>query len=357
MISGSLQGDVVVTTKFSAAAWSVRKSVTLTSIAVFLGIALAGCSTTGPSILSGGDLTAQQQAAPAATNSTQIAIAPVIGAPDQVAKQLQAQLTSSLQGRGIAVTNGAGAQYTLRGYVVSAREAAGTKVSYIWDVTDPTGKRVNRISGEEIATGGGGRDPWAAVTPAVMNTISDKTAASLASWLPAQMPKAPAVAGAVQTAPAAVASQASSAASRPVQQARAAAAQSASNQTTGSIGRGGMNAIVPNVIGAPGDGSVSLTRAIRSELTRNGVALGSTPTPASYRVEGRVNLRQSAAGKQEISIDWDVKDPKGKKLGTVSQKNAIPAGSLDGAWGRTADAAAAAAAQGILKLLPNSKTN
>lgn len=354
MISGSLQGDVVVTTKFSAAAWSVRKSVTLTSIAVFLGIALAGCSTTGPSILSGGDLTAQQQAAPAATNSTQIAIAPVIGAPDQVAKQLQAQLTTSLQGRGIAVTNGPGAQYTLRGYVVSAREAAGTKVSYIWDVTDPTGKRVNRISGEEIAAGGGGRDPWAAVTPAVMNTISDKTAASLASWLPAQMPTAPAVAGAVQTAPAAVAS-ASSAASRPIQQANAVAGQSVSKQTTGSIGGSGMNAIVPNVIGAPGDGSVSLTRAIRSELTRNGVALGSTPTPASYRVEGRVNLRQAAAGKQEISIDWDVKDPKGKKLGTVSQKNAIPAGSLDGAWGRTADAAAAAAAQGILKLLPDKK--
>ena len=34
-----------------------------------------------------------------------------------------------------------------------------------------------------------------------------------------------------------------------------------------------MNAIVPNVIGAPGDGSVSLTRAIRSELTRNGGAI------------------------------------------------------------------------------------
>ena len=57
-------------------------------------------------------------------------------------------------------------------------------------------------------------------------------------------------------------------------------------------------------------------------------------------------------GKQPIQIDWNVKDPQGKKLGTVSQKNEIPQGSLDGAWGKTADAAAAAAAQGILKLLP-----
>jgi hypothetical protein len=47
-----------------------------------------------------------------------------------------------------------------------------------------------------------------------------------------------------------------------------------------------------------------------------------------------------------------VKDPHGKKLGTVSQKNDIPEGSLDGAWGRVADQAANAAVQGILKLLP-----
>ena len=57
-------------------------------------------------------------------------------------------------------------------------------------------------------------------------------------------------------------------------------------------------------------------------------------------------------GKQAIQIDWRVKDPQGKALGTVSQKNEIPEGSLDGTWGKTADAAAAAAAQGIVKLLP-----
>ena len=76
----------------------------------------------------------------------------------------------------------------------------------------------------------------------------------------------------------------------------------------------------------------------------------------AYKVEGRVKLGDSRDGKQPITIDWDVKDPKGKKLGTVSQKNEIPQGSLDGQWGKTADAAAAAAAQGILKLLPGQKS-
>lgn len=351
MISGSLQGDVVVTTINAAAAWCARTSVTFTSLAVLLGFMLAGCSTTGPSLLPGGDTTAQTAPTAGAT-TTNVAIAPVIGAPDQVAGQLRTHLTSALKSRNIGVAEGAGVQYTLRGYVVSAREKNGTKISYIWDVTDPTGKRVNRISGEEITAGGAGRDPWASVTPDVMKSICDKTATKLASWLPPTQAAAPAVAGKVQTTPASVTPVAQAAGGSQIKQAQAG---KPNGTTTGSI-TNGVNAIVPSVTGAPGDGSVSLTRAIRSELSRNGVSLASAPTPQSYRVEGKVALKPAQAGKQEINIDWHVKDPKGKKLGTVSQKNAIPAGSLDGAWGKTADAAAAAAAQGILKLLPENKT-
>jgi hypothetical protein len=111
---------------------------------------------------------------------------------------------------------------------------------------------------------------------------------------------------------------------------------------------------VPNVTGAPGDGSVALTGAIQRELTRNGVSLTGGSAQA-YKVEGKVTVGAVKDGKQPVTIDWHVKDPAGKQLGTVSQKNEVPQGSLDGAWGKTADAAAAAAAQGIIKLLP--KTN
>ncbi len=360
MISGSLKGDVVVTTINAAAAWRVQRFVSLTGIAVLFAMLLAGCSTT-PDIFGGGGLTAQnQETAPATAQqaAATIALAPVIGAPDHVAKQLQAQLTSSLQAQNIAVASGPTVPYTMRGYVVSAREGAGTKVSYIWDVTDTTGKRVHRISGEEIAPAAGA-DPWAAVTPDIMGRISNQTAQSLKSWLPAPNPVAgaAAVAGAVQRAPqsALAAGQRTAAAAGAAAQQQVAAAAGAitpSGPTTGSIGNSGYNAIVPSVTGAPGDGSVSLTRAIRKELSRSGVALANSPNQQSYKVEGRVALRNAAAGKQEIAIDWDVKDPSGKKLGTVSQKNQIPAGSLNGEWGRTADAAAAAAAQGIVKLLP-----
>ena len=67
-------------------------------------------------------------------------------------------------------------------------------------------------------------------------------------------------------------------------------------------------------------------------------------------------MGQGKDGKQPIQIDWSVNDPKGKKLGTVSQKNEIPPGSLDGAGARRRSRGAAAA-QGIMKLLPQGRTN
>jgi len=131
-------------------------------------------------------------------------------------------------------------------------------------------------------------------------------------------------------------------------------AQNVSGTTTGSIGNAGpaFNAIVPSVVGAPGDGSVALSNAIQRQLRAKGVQLASVATSNTYRIEGRVKVGANKGGKQPISIDWHVKDPTGKQLGTVSQKNEIPAGSLDGTWGQTADAAAAAATHGIIELLP-----
>ena len=67
-----------------------------------------------------------------------IEIAPVIGAPDNISRDLQTQLTSSMERNKISVARAPGGkgEYTLRGYIVAAREKTGSKISYIWDVTD-----------------------------------------------------------------------------------------------------------------------------------------------------------------------------------------------------------------------------
>jgi hypothetical protein len=93
------------------------------------------------------------------------------------------------------------------------------------------------------------------------------------------------------------------------------------------------------VTGATGDGNTSLKDALIKELA--GV----------YRVEGKVALGPAKDGKQSIHIEWTVRKSSGQKIGTVFQRNEIPAGSLDGAWGMTAKQAAGEAAHGIFRLL------
>jgi hypothetical protein len=351
-----------VTTIDAAAAWRVRQAITLAVFAGFLGAGLGGCGTSsslfgspdGASSTTAVDQTAQ----PTAGQPAKIAIAPVIGAPDNVAKEFQSRLASAAEKQSVTVakTPADKAEFTIRGYIVSAREKSGTKVSYIWDVTDPAGKRVNRITGEEVVAGQQTKDPWAAVTPELVESIASKTAGTLATWLPTQS-QAAVAANVAATGGLQVGATPAQAAGVPPP-APAATGQTAT--TTGSIrGNDGLvNTMVPSVTGAPGDGGVSLTSAIQRELSRNGVALTDKVSGQTYRVEGKVVVGEAKAGKQPIQIDWSVKDPKGRNLGTVSQKNDVAQGSLDGPWGKIADAAASAAAQGILKLLPQTaKTN
>jgi len=354
-------------------------------LASALALGLAGCES-GSSLLSSAGSDAAPQAAVATpppqsaiSQTARLEIAPIIGAPENVARDLQAQLGNAIEKNKITVAHGptARGEYVLRGYVVAAREKAGAKISYIWDITDQSGKRAHRITGEENAAAAGTGDPWTAANAQIIQMIADKTAAQITAWHNgiSGVPVAAATAATTSTqvanatAPAATAATAAAAAPATAVAATPAAVSpsavpaaqtaaltttpAATGPTTGSIEQGQYLALVPGVSGAPGDGGMSLTSAIQRELSKSGVALTTTPGgTATYKVEGKVAMGQGKDGKQPIQIDWTVVDPAGKKLGTVSQKNEVPQGSLDGAWGKTADAAAQAAAQGIVKLLP-----
>jgi len=360
----------------AAAARRCHPTVALAVLTALVGTCLAGCESSsslfgggpifGGSLFGGSNSTPPPEVAaqPAAPQPplAKVAVSPIIGAPDAIGKQIQQEFTSSVEKQRVSVVSGKEerADYTLRGYVVAAKDKSATKVSYIWDVTDPSGKRVNRITGEEVVTGSGSKDPWAALTPQVAQSIANKAASSFISWLPSQTGQGqgamvsntaqPAGAG-VQPAgnPPTEAAPKRTAAKQP-------SATSASGPTTGSIGRDGpVQAVVMPVTGAPGDGTASLTAAIQRELASKGVSVAERAGAGAYRVEGSVTVGAAKEGKQPIHIEWMVKDPQGKKLGTVSQRNEIPEGSLDGAWDKTAEQAASAAAQGIVKLLPQQK--
>lgn len=358
------EGDVIVTDFDAASARGYKATAAIVLIGL-LGVGLGGCETASSIFGSTGGEPAVEIAKPAAPVAPQpiarVALAPIIGAPEPVAKQISKQLAQSSERQRVVVLEDrdAKADYTLRGYIVASRDKAGIKVSYIWDLADQTGKRVNRITGEEVVGAApNAKDPWASVTPAVVQTIADKTASSLGSWVPSQAPAAvPVATNGAASSPAAGAGAGSvSPSGGPVANATAMAAT-----TTAALPKSDeVSASVPVVGGAPGDGNSALATALQRELSRQGVALTERNDAATYKVEGKVSVGAVKDGKdgkvQAIQIDWRVKDPQGKSLGTVSQKNEIPPGSLDGAWGKTADAAAAAAAQGIVKLLPQPKS-
>jgi hypothetical protein len=271
--------------------------------------------------------------------SSKIAVAPIIGTSPEVAAEMTTALVAAGKDRNLTLlTDGGKANYTLRGYLVASSEKRGSKISYIWDVNDAQGQRVARISGDEVITTRSGSDPWSGVDSAAIRSIAGKTTSQLAASLSRRGGSASAVAAASDAAPAAPATTASTPPPPPPSVASPRAA----------------GVVVAPVAGAPGDGQRSLTTALKKRLYAGGVKLANGTATGVYMVKGSVKLVDASGGKQSIRIDWLVLDPSGKKLGTVSQQNTIPKGSLNGPWGAIADAAAGAAADGIIKLLPKS---
>jgi len=317
-----------------------RSSVAL--VAALACVALAGCGTSG--ILGSNSEPSPAVAAapqtPQPVAQTKVALAPIVGAPEAVSSQMAAQLQGSLERQRVQVVKaGEKSDYTLRGYMVAAKEKTNVKVSYIWDLTDPAGKRANRIQGEEMVKAGTG-DVWTSVSPQVTQTISDKTATSLAASLASLTPtssnaNAPVGVGAPP-------------ATTPVETASLQATPPAASRATAGTK-------VATVTGAPGDGNSALENAMRQELQQAGLGSGQSGQP-SYTVAGKVTVGAAKDGKQPVRIDWKVTDPAGATLATVTQNNDIVAGALDGQWGAIANDAAQGAAIKIKTLIDENQT-
>jgi hypothetical protein len=337
-----------VTTNRDTATWRQTKIVTLAVFTLLTGFGLSGCSS-GSGLLGGsGETPVTEAVAPPVAQVAKFAVALPLGPPEASGKLLQDQLKAALVKKNITVANlpTDKSEYTLRGYVVAGADKGKSKVSYIWDVTNAAEKQIHRISGEEPVAAVKGKDQWSSLTPQIAELIAAKTVTSVSAWLPTQAPSAQ-----TPKAPASTAVPVAANTTTPSPGTATAAAIPASPATpatqTGSIARG-PESVMPRVTGAPGDGNTSLGAAIQSQLQKNGLTLSSTANAQTYRVEGKVAVSQGSNGKQPITIDWNVFDPAGKYLGVVSQRNEIPQGSVDGAWGQTAAAVAEAAAKGIV---------
>jgi hypothetical protein len=270
--------------------------------------------------------------------ATKMGLAPIVGAPTDVTLELTDALVAAGKERSLTLLPGSTtAPYTVRGYLVATSEKRGAKISYIWDISDAKGQRVGRVSGDQLVGSRTGGDPWSSVDSAAVRGMAAKITAQILASVSGGSSAPPVASGPAPPAPSGA-----PAASAP--------AASATPQPPGEV-----MALVAPVSGAPGDGQKSLTAALKKQLFAGGVKLASAPAQNVYTVKGSVTMSDSG-GKQGIRIDWLVLNPNGTKRGTVSQQNTVAKGMLDGPWGPIADAAAADAAKGIIKLLPRPAT-
>jgi hypothetical protein len=110
------------------------------------------------------------------------------------------------------------------------------------------------------------------------------------------------------------------------------------------------------VAGAPGDGGRSLTRAMDDALRRAHVPIADAVVEGhSLVLAGTVRLSPAEPGKQQVKVSWTLIGADGREIGRIDQENAVPAGSLDGAWGDVAYAVANAAAPGVVALIERAK--
>jgi hypothetical protein len=106
------------------------------------------------------------------------------------------------------------------------------------------------------------------------------------------------------------------------------------------------------VAGAPGDGEEALAAALSKQLAARGLKPATAFQANVYEVQGTVRVAPAAKGKESVTIIWVVLGPDGTQLGITRQNKDVRKGSLEKKWGGAANAAAAAAANDIAKLIP-----
>ncbi|MEO5336420.1 MAG: SPOR domain-containing protein [Magnetospirillum sp. WYHS-4] len=109
---------------------------------------------------------------------------------------------------------------------------------------------------------------------------------------------------------------------------------------------------VQEVVGAPGDGNQTLAAALKTALKDADVPVADKAGDLLATINGTVEMSPpDKKGQQTVRITWTVLRPDGSTVGEAQQENAVPAGSLDGPWGRVSGLAATAATDGIKQIL------
>lgn len=221
------------------------------------------------------------------------------------------------------------ANYALKIVAQAASTPKGAILIYVGDLVDAMGTRQYRVTRERQVPGFA-QDPWALVPKDMLDEIAKDTAQEIADWYDTKgLQRVGLAMNDTHSLNETIAT--------------------AAIQTNHTIQTTPPRFLV-TVSPTPGNGNDVLAKALRSALILTKIP----PTGGAYYVQGTVAIRRTpelSPGHSHVSIIWEVTDPDGIALGTISQENDVKTRVLATDWGPEAHAAARAAAQGIKELL------
>jgi uncharacterized lipoprotein YmbA len=244
-------------------------------------------------------------------DSAGIMVLPVMGAPTPAARALASAMAAALRAADVPASTDAHNQRSYR-LLSTAREkpldGGRSEIALAWELRNAAGDAIGRQTQTLVEPNAG----WRAGDKALAEDAVRQVAPSLAKLVAGDAPL-PAV---------------------------------------------GVDPVVAlrGISGAPGDGARSLLRAMSNALGRANVAVAAEPGDKSnFVLTATVDAGPPASGKQPVKVTWTLAKPDGSEVGRVNQENAVPAGSLDHAWGDIAYAVANAAAPGIVAIIERAK--
>lgn len=108
----------------------------------------------------------------------------IAGAPATHLRAFSRALESEAEARNLTIVSedDPSATYLVKGYLSAIGDRSGTLLVYVWDVTDTSGRRLHRVSGQETA-GGSVADPWSGISTEAVDNAASRTIDDLASWV------------------------------------------------------------------------------------------------------------------------------------------------------------------------------
>lgn len=336
---------------------------------------------------------AKVDGSPDGTPAPPITLVSVSGLPNDKMQAQKDALTASAGKRDMAIVEGSfdSGTFGLTGNFSLQPLGPEVSLAYRWTLTDQTGKVLHSIAADERAPAAG-TDPWAAITPVVLGRVAAYTAENISSRL-SQLGYATQIGGVPP--PVDAFAQALPGAENdidfetllgpgrgdPAVMAAASPAPDPHTQTVGppepvphtALAANEPEAVATDTVaakpkpqkadyeikavavvpveGSPGEGDAELTAAMRKTLKSAGWPVLTAPRADALTINGKVKVEKAFGSSQRVSLAWTVSAPNGKILGTISQSNLVPAGSIDLGFGDAAIQVAEAAALGIFDVV------